>query len=263
VWLWLWLRPSPPPPAEAPAAAGKVVRESARGPRVDTPDAKPARRGGRMGGAIPESAKLFDSVVTVELDPDMSVFENGKSAVPDAATAWDKLSGNDLLAALAGLAQSQEDGFAKAWGIVRDEHDPAAKLAVMRAAAAKGGPAAGPILKDGLSALHPQIRYEAVELVEPMQGRDESTRRELLGSAAASTDANVAAAAIGQLANDPRKADLELMFRFLDHPDQKIAASARGTIDFFIDAEFQTAAEASNWWQANAASFDDELSPLE
>jgi hypothetical protein len=192
----------------------------------------------------------------------MSAFD-GKAPALDAAVAWDKLSGNELLTALAGLAQSQEDGMAKAWEIVRDEHDPAAKLAVMRAAAAKGGPAVAAILKEGLAAAHPQIRYEAVELVEPMQGRDEGTRRELLSAAAASADENVAAAALGQLANDPRKEDLEVMFRFLDHPDEEIAASARGTIDFLIDAEFQSAAEAGAWWQANAGKFDAELAPVE
>jgi len=249
----------PPGVEEAPPAAAKAAPDAGRGARADAPGGEAT---GRMAGGIPESAKLHESSVKVELEPDMTVFE-GKHPAPDAGTAWEGLTGKDLLSALAGLAQSGEGGLARAWEIVRGEHDPAAKLAVMRAAAAKGGSGVAAILKDGLAAGHPQIRYEAVELLEPMQGREEATRREVLRAAAENADVNVAAAALGQLANDPRKEDLEVMFRFLDHPDEKIASSARGTIDFLIDVEFQGSAEAGAWWQANAGNFDEELSPVE
>ena len=99
--------------------------------------------------------------------------------------------------------------------------------------------------------------------MKPLKVELDLSRREVLGAAAESADVNVAAAALGQLANDPRKEDLEVMFRFLDHPDEKIASSARGTIDFLIDVEFQGSAEAGAWWQANAGKFDEELGPVE
>lgn len=165
--------------------------------------------------------------------------------------------------ALAVLAASGSEGLAFAWEAVKDGRDPAATLAVMRIAASKGGEDLATVLKDGMQASHPQIRYDAMELVEPLQGRDEETRREVLAAAASSSDPAVASAAVGQLTHDPRKADLGILFDFLDHPDAGISATARGTIDFLIDAEFKTRAEAAAWWEQNAARFDDELSPVE
>ena len=253
---FLVFAPSESVEAGAPAPAVRAAKEARSAER---PEAT-RREAPRSSEERREAARMHSSSVTVELEPDMKAFEEGGAAADEATLAG--LEGKELLAALGALGRSGDEGFAKAWEIVRDEHDPAAKLAVMRAAVAKGGPALAGILKDGLAAAHPQIRYEAVELVEPLQGKDEATRRGVLG-AAASGDAAVAAGALGQLAQDPRKEDLAVMFRFLDHPDTQVAASARGTIDFFVDAEFKTTAEAEAWWQGNQARFDDELSPVD
>ncbi|WP_367871424.1 hypothetical protein [Luteolibacter sp. Populi] len=246
-----------------PAGKAGPAKELRSGERPETARRESARAA-RSAEEGREATRTLRSSVTVELSPDMKAF--GEGAALDEATAAaleaGRLQGAELHAALGALGRSGGEGMAKAWEIVRDEHDPAAKLAVMRSAAAKGGPGLAAILKDGLAAAHPQIRYEAVELVEPLQGKDEATRREVLG-AAASGDAAVAAGALGQLAQDPRKEDLALMFRFLDHPDAEVAASARGTIDFYVDAEFKTTAEAQVWWQGNQAQFDDELEPVE
>ena len=244
-----------------------------------------------------ESAQLNANRVTVELEPDMTYYA-GTGEGPDAAALEKlkagRLSGDALAtvlsamrgmafeelpvdisafldspddsvkrAALAVLAGAGPEGQALAWEAVRDEEDPLAMLAVMKVAAAKGGPALGPILKDSIAADHPQIRYDAMELIEPLQGKDERTRRGLLREAAASEHQDVALSAIGQLSSDPRKADLAILFDFLDHPEERVSSSARGTVEFLIDRDFPTAGEARAWWEANAGSFDDELSPTD
>lgn len=244
-----------------------------------------------------ESAQLNANRVTVELEPDMTYYA-GTGEGPDEAglehLKAGRLSGEALAAvlssmrgmtfeelpvdisaflsspdeavkraALAVLAGAGPEGQALAWEAVRDGQDPLAMLAVMKVAAAKGGPALGPIVKDSIAADHPQIRYDAMELIEPLQGKDERTRRELLHVAAASEHPDVALSAIGQLSSDPRKADLALLFDFLDHPEEEVSSSARGAVEFLIDRDFPTAGEARAWWEANARSFDDELSPID
>lgn len=244
-----------------------------------------------------ESAGFGRAGVAVELEPDMEYFQGSGEGLDDAVLAdlkAGKLSGEALVsalsalrgtdfeelpldlsaflvseevqvrrAALAVLAGAGPEGLAKAWEAVRAGTDPLSMLAVMKVAAAKGGKGLAPILKDGISASHPQIRFDAMEMVEPLQGKDERARREVLRAAAGSEHADVAAVAVGQLSYDPRKADLSILFELLDHPDAEVKAAARGSIDFLIDADFSTTAEARAWWESHAREFDDELSPVE
>ena len=244
-----------------------------------------------------EDAKLHESKVAVELEPDMEYFKGTGEGLGDATLEDMKagrLSGSGLAAALAALRGTDFDELpvdvtsfltsededvrraalavlagsgplvsAKAWEAVRDGSDPVAMLAVMKITASKGGAETGVILSEAIEAAHPQIRYEAMEMVEPLQGKDERARREVLQAATSSRHADTALSAIGQLSSDPRKADLAILFGFLDHPDQQVSASARGGIDFLINEEFSTSAQARTWWEVHAGNFDDELSPAE
>lgn len=101
-----------------------------------------------------------------------------------------------------------------------------------------------------------------MELAGDFQGRDESSRRAVMASAAAA-GADMALAAAGNLTLDPRKADRAVLFSFIDHPDARVSSAARGSVDFLIGSEFPTTEAALSWWQSESASFDDELSPLD
>jgi len=260
-------------------------------------EASPAERPSRAREDRFEEAKLHAGKVAVELEPDMEYFGGTGEGLSDAALEdlkAGRLSGSGLAAALSALrgadfdelpldvtlflasedegvkraalavlAGSGPQGSARAWEAVRDGSDPVAMLAVMKIAASKGGVETSGILTDAIEAAHPQIRYEAMELVEPLQGKDERVRREVLQAAVSSRHTDTALSAIGQLSSDPGKADLAILFGFLDHPDQKVSASARGSIDFLINVEFATSGQARKWWEAHAENFDEELSPTE
>lgn len=247
--------------------------------------------------------QLIESMVTnrasvaIELKPDMEFFKESGGGL-DEATLADlrdgKLSGEKLAlalaalrgtpfedlpaqlsehlaspdaevrkAALAALASSGSEGLQKAWDAVRDGSDPLSMLAVMKVAAGAGGSGLSAILIDGIASSHPQIRFEAVEMVEPLHGTNEIERREVLRAAAASEHPEVALPAITELSVDPRKPDLMILFDYLGNPDPEVSESARGSIDFMIDQSFATPAEAHSWWTANAKNFDDELNPVD
>ena len=289
----------PRPAAKESSGSPRAPKEDSRSPRAREESGSRAASSGkaRTRREAFEGAKVNASEVDVELDPDMDFYTDSGDGLTDAELAdlkSGRLSGGDLAealaklrgtafdnlpvdvstylpsenqevrqAALAVLAGSGPMGLAKAWDAVRSGKDPEAKLIVMRMAAEKDGEGLAALLKEGLESDHPQLRYEAVELVEPLQGKNEAVRREVLQASVKSPHSDVALAALEQLTEDPRKADLVILFDGLSHPDEEVSSSARGTIDFLIDHEFQTAEEARAWWQENGKSFDDELSPAE
>jgi hypothetical protein len=246
---------------------------------------------------IMEAMATNRASVTIELKPDMDFFKESGGGLDEATLAALRngtLSGEKLAlalaalrgtrfdelpeqvsehlaspdaevrkAALAALAGSGEEGLQKAWDAVRDGSDPLSMLAVMKIAGEEGGSALSAILKEGIAAAHPQIRFEAVEMVEPLQGRNEAVRREVLGAAAASEYPEVALPAITELSVDPRKQDLVILFDYLGNPDPEVSESARGSIDFMIDQSFSSPDEARSWWAANGKNFDDELNPVD
>lgn len=287
------------PAGEESSGPLRASKEESRSPRArEESGSHPASSGKtRTRREAFEGAKVNASEVDVELDPDMDFYTDsgdGPTASELADLKSGRLSGAELAevlaklrgttfenlpvdistylssenqevrqAALAVLAGSGPLGLAKAWDAVRGEKDPEAKLVVMRLAAEKDGEGLAALLKEGLESNHPQLRYEAVELVEPLQEKDDPVRREVLQESVKSPHSDVALAALEQLTEDPRKADLVILFDGLSHPDEEVSSSARGTIDFLIDHEFQTADEARAWWKENEKSFDDELTPVE
>ncbi|WP_265594764.1 hypothetical protein [Haloferula sp. BvORR071] len=264
VAYFLWPRQDAQPPHTGPEKPPKSkVLPDTTGRKSPTSKPGDSTASPRLGGTAPQDARTNFNSVEVELEPDMSAFANQElpaqlDEATAAALAKGSLGGEDLLKALAVLVKSGEDGTKKAWEAVKDEHDPAAKLAVLRAAAAESDPVVADILKDGLKSKNAQLRYESVELVESLRGRDDAARRSVL-TAASTADANTASSALGQLADDTRKDDLAVMFHYLDNPNAEVADSARGTIDFLVNEEFKSAAEAQAWWKSHAKDFDDEL----
>ncbi len=81
----------------------------------------------------------------------------------------------------------------------------------------------------------------------------------ILARALQATHADVQMGAIDALQVEMTPRSVEVMFAALDATDPKVRELARFSIDFMVDREFSTAAEARAWWAENKRKFDSDL----
>lgn len=104
------------------------------------------------------------------------------------------------------------------------------------------------------------VRHAGFDVLE-----DQTQNRKLkvLGRALQAPHADVQTAAIGQLQVESTRASVEVLFDALDAGDPEVRADARFAIDFLVNQEFSSAAEARAWWTSNKSKFGEDLVPSE
>jgi len=104
------------------------------------------------------------------------------------------------------------------------------------------------------------VRLNALNAVED---QTEDRKIKVFDRALDATHSDVQSAAIDALQLESTPRSVEALFKALDASDPEVSNSARFSINFLLDHEFSTAAEARAWWDENKSKFDQNLVPEE
>lgn len=100
------------------------------------------------------------------------------------------------------------------------------------------------------------VRTRAMEIVN---NQPESLQLIALQAAIAAPHPDVSKEAVTMLQLRGDKAGVSALIAGLNHPDPEVRSETKDALQFLIDQEFDTAAQAENWWSANQNRFDDNL----
>jgi HEAT repeat protein len=105
-----------------------------------------------------------------------------------------------------------------------------------------------------------QVRLTGFDVLE-----DQPDKQKLQGfdKALQSKNRDVRTTAIDNLQLEGTQKSLQVLFNGLDSPDAETRDHARFSIDFLVDHEFRSTAEAQSWWQTHRSKFDKDLVPSE
>ena len=165
-----------------------------------------------------------------------------------SAQAVEMLSGNtaaDILPVLEKALRSKSEGVrasaAVAVGQVRDD---------------RVVPFLGKVFDDPAV----NVRHSGLNVLD---AQPVERKLKILGRALEAAFADVQTVAIGLLEAESTPQGLEVLFQGLDAPDPAVRREAQFSIDFLIDQEFRSSAEARGWWQQNRTKFDKDLTRKE
>jgi len=88
-------------------------------------------------------------------------------------------------------------------------------------------------------------------------------RLSILDRALQARHGDVQLSAVNDLQTSSSRTALEILFQALDSSVTEVRDEARFAIDFLVEKEFQSAAEARQWWKENRGRFDNDLAPQE
>jgi HEAT repeat protein len=104
--------------------------------------------------------------------------------------------------------------------------------------------------------LSADVRFSGLNALD---GQTTDRRLKILGKALQAPDATVQLGAIDVLQMESTPASIEVLFNALDSADPKVQDEARFSLDFIVDQEFRSAADARAWWRKHRDEFDHEL----
>lgn len=107
---------------------------------------------------------------------------------------------------------------------------------------------------------NPNIRLSGLNVID---AQTEERKLKIFARALEATAVDVQTAAVGALEVESTPRSVEVMFTGLDAADPSVRNEARFSIDFLLDHEFSTAAEARAWWSENKHKFNHDLTPKE
>lgn len=95
--------------------------------------------------------------------------------------------------------------------------------------------------------------------LDVLESQTQDRKLKVLGRALQATHSDVQTAAIGALQLESTPQSVEVLFDALDASDREVRQEAQFSIDFLVDREFSSAAEARTWWKENKEKFDRDL----
>jgi hypothetical protein len=251
-------------------ARGREISRFRRGPYSDP-------SGSALGGGPVSTRTLVQGDAQLDAQVEALLAKTGSGSSKQACL--------DVLAQVAGISSAKVTGL---FGRLLTHPDAEVRARTLVEMEGIADPAILPLVNTALSDSNPDVRLQALEVLERADttidpkapllqalsdadtnvrqlafhvglGKSALVRQELITAAASSRHPDLVIPALSVMESEPDKRNVPLFFNALSHPEPDVRELARETLSLTFHEVFESAAAGRAWWAANQNRFSQNL----